>query len=170
MSELVSQINSNPSVWNRYRARTAQYVHSDVSDIWVRYNAWENFKGDLGSFSNEHESTWYPVVSEIPYVKDITFQVMNFVRGERLGGILITKIPAGGKVNPHTDGGWHAEYYEKFAVQLASADGQAFCFEHASLSAKPGEVYTFNNSYPHWVVNESAEDRMTLIICIRRSH
>lgn len=136
----------------------------------MRFNAWENFNPENpAEFIEQHESAWYPVVKEIPSVIPIVFDVMRDVRGTRLGGVLITKIPAGETCKPHRDGGWHAGYYEKFAVQLASAEGQAFCFESKSLSARPGELYTFDNSQTHWVVNHSPHDRMTLIICIRRS-
>ena len=168
---LVAQIEAAPSIWNRYRVRTEGYgAHSDVSDIWVRYNAWENYGGDLAAFNAEHESAWYPVVTQIPAVKPLVFDVMRAVEGERLGGVLITRIPAGKMCKPHRDGGWHATYYEKYAVQLASAPGQAFCFEDAQLSAAPGDLYTFDNSKLHWVTNTSEADRMSLIICIRRSH
>jgi len=161
------QIADHPDVWNRQNTRLYG-PHSKLSDIWVRYNAWENFK-DRESFNGPHESVWYPVLADIPAVKPLVLDVMRFVEGKRLGGVLITKIPAGEECKPHRDGGWHATYYEKFAVQLASAPGQAFCFESAQLSALPGELYTFDNSKTHWVINPTSEDRMTLIICIRRS-
>lgn len=167
ISALNSQIAANPSVWNRHTTRLYS-AHSGLSDIWVRYNAWENFT-DPQAFNGPHESVWYPVLAEIPAVKPLVLDVMRCVEGERLGGVLITKIPAGGECKPHRDGGWHATYYEKFAVQLASASGQAFCFENARLSAVPGELYTFDNSQTHFVINNSDQDRMTLIICIRRS-
>jgi hypothetical protein len=158
---LLEEIAACPSAWNRHTLRQRAYVHQAISDIWVRYNPWDNFTGDVAAFNGPHESAWYPVADEIPSVK---------VRGERLGGVLITKIPADQMCKPHRDGGWHATYYEKFAVQLASAPGQAFCFEDARLSAEPGDLYTFDNSRLHWVLNPSTEDRITLIMCIRRSH
>lgn len=165
--ELVTQIKANDGVWNRHTTRLYA-AHSKVSDIWVRYNAWENFK-DRETFNGPHESVWYPVLEDIPAVKPLVLDVMRCVEGERLGGVLITKIPPHEQVAPHRDGGWHATYYEKFAVQLASTPEQAFCFESARLSAQVGELYTFRNDLTHWVENPSDEDRMTLIICIRRS-
>ena len=70
----------------------------------------------------------------------IIYPLMSLVRGEQLGGVLITKVPAGKEVKPHTGPGWHARYYEKFAVQLQSAPGQRFCFEGESLESKPGDL------------------------------
>lgn len=171
VAPLLAQIRANPDVWNRHTLRTDAYgtPHGGVSDIWVRYNAWENFNGDVAAFNGPHASSWYPVVRQIPAIKPLVFDVMRYVEGEQLGGVLITRIPPGGCVAPHVDHGWHAGYYAKFAVQLCGNDRQAFCFDDAQLSAKPGDLYTFDNAQRHWVTNDSDDERMTLIICIRGS-
>lgn len=150
--------------------RTTAYEtpHKSVSDIWVRYNDWANFNGDPQAFNAEHDSVWYPVIDKIPACRALVRKVFKHVKGSKLGGVLITRIPPGGEVKPHIDGGWHAGYYDKFAVQLQGNKDQAFCFEDSRLSAEPGELYTFDNSKLHWVTNDSDEDRMTLIVCIRK--
>lgn len=136
-----------------------------MSDIWVRYNDINN----LGpKFNDEHESVWYPVYYEVPDFRRLIFDVFSFVEGERLGGVLVTKIPPGGSVKPHIDHGWHARYYDKFALQLQAEVGQAFCFEDEILQSDTGDLYTFDNSKTHWVVNDSPVDRITMIICIRK--
>lgn len=137
-----------------------------MSDIWVRYNDPRN----IGEhFNDEHDSIWYPIADEVPGLRLLSLQVMSFVQGERLGGVLITRIPAGGSIKPHRDYGWHARYYEKFALQLKAEDGQAFCFEDEVLQPRTGDLYTFDNSKTHWVVNDSLVDRVTMIICIKRT-
>lgn len=95
---------------------------------------------------------------------------MRLVGGKELGGVLITKIPAGKQVYPHVDGGWHAEHYEKFAILVQGNPEQEFCFESSALRCREGDSFTFDNHFPHWVTNDSPEDRITLIICIRRAH
>jgi hypothetical protein len=113
-----------------------------------------------------HDSVWYPECDVLP-VRDIVYPLMAAVRGERLGGVLITRIPPGQQCKPHTDPGWHARYYDKFAVQIKSAPGQCFHFHGESLAAEPGEVYWFDNAHTHWVTNDSTEERITLIVCIK---
>jgi hypothetical protein len=167
VSPLLAEIEAHPDVWNRHGLRKQAYAHASMSDIWVRYNDWSNFNGDGQEFNGPHESVWYPVITEIPAVVDLCNDVMDFVKGIDLGGVLITRIPPGGRVEPHIDLGWHAQHYEKFAVQLMGNKDQAFHFEGAHLSALPGEIYTFDNSQLHWVTNDSDTDRMTIIICIR---
>lgn len=87
-----------------------------------------------------------------------------------MGGVLITRIPAGKQVYPHIDEGWHAGHYEKFAIQVKGNKEQAFCFNKESLSPETGDVFWFRNDVPHWVTNFSEEERITLICCIRRAH
>lgn len=169
VSDAVSQIASHPDVWNRHRQRTEMYgtPHGDVSDIWVRYNDWANYTGDWEAFNGPHESVWYPVISDIPAVWSLCRKVKRFVGADELGGVLITKVPPGGQVAPHVDGGWHAGHYEKFAIQLMGNQDQGFFFEDSELRAEPGDLYTFDNSKTHWVRNDSDTERMTLIICLR---
>lgn len=169
VAPLVGQILAHPQVWNTHRQRTNLYgtPHAGVSDIWVRYNAWENYTGDWPAFHGPHESVWYPVCEVLTEVRPLVGAVAAHLGKSQIGGVLITKVPPGGQVAPHVDGGWHAGFYDKFAVQLQGNDRQAFCFEDSKLSALPGELYTFDNSRRHWVFNRSDEDRMTLIICLR---
>lgn len=170
VTPLLMHLEGAPELWNQHRARTQSDgyggAHKQVSDIWVRFNPMRNYTGDPSFFSEPHESEWYPAADMIP-VKPMVRKVMAIVGGERLGGVLITRIPAGGMVRPHVDDGWHARYYDKYAVQLEGNAKQAFCFEGESLSSEPGDLYTFDNSKLHWVTNDSDEERMTLIMCIR---
>lgn len=171
VSHAVRQIEAHPEAWNEHTSRTQGYAtpHARISDIWVRYNALENLKDDPVAFNGEHESVWYPVVHRIPAVWSLARHVFRAVKGVRLGGVLITKVPAGGEVKPHEDHGWHAEYYEKFAVQLKGNVEQSFNFTDATLRPVAGDLYTFRNERTHWVLNPSNEDRMTMIVCVRRA-
>lgn len=141
--------------------------HTQMTDIWVRYNAPEHLAQGPVAFNGEHDSVWYPEAAAIPEVRPVVFELMRRVEGERLGGVLITKIPPGGGIAPHVDGGWHAGYYDKYFVPIQNEPGAVFGFEDGEIRATPGEVYWFNNSRPHWVKNDSTRDRIAMIVCIR---
>jgi Aspartyl/Asparaginyl beta-hydroxylase len=169
VDESLREIADHPEYWNQYTMRTEEMnsPHSKVDDIWIRYNDWSNFHGDRIKFNQEHESVWYPCVEKLPSVKQLVMDVMCYVQGERLGGVFITRIPPHESIDRHKDGGWHATYYDKFAVQLIGNQDQAFCFDGTELRADEGDLYTFDNSKDHWVINDSNDYRMTLIITIR---
>ncbi len=161
VTPLLWALQANQQLWNAddQRTKDATSPHCEVDDIWARYSATPKEPGP-------HESVWYPAAALLP-VREIVYPLMQFVRGERLGGVLITRIRAGHECKRHRDSSWHAKHYEKFAVQVQSAPGQFFCFEDETLEPMPGDVYTFQNQFDHWVTNATQHDRITLIVCIQ---
>lgn len=166
---IIAELARHPELWNEFDLRTnhPQSPHRELDDIFVRYNARENFDGDRHAFNERHDAVWWDSAGKLPSVLPVVFDLMRRVNGEHLGMVLITRIPAGATCHRHVDLGWHARHYDKYAVQLTSAPGQSFHVEETSLEARPGECYFFNNSRPHWVLNQSRQDRMTMIVCIR---
>jgi len=169
VSALRSQLDAHPELWNDFDLRTnhPQSPHRDLDDIFVRYNSRANFTGDRHEFNEPHLSEWWAAAYVLPAAIGISMDVMTLTGATDLGMVLITRIPAGRTCYPHQDHGWHARHFEKYAVQIASAPGQAFHVDGDSLSARPGECYWFNNSLTHSVTNDSTEDRITMIVCVR---
>jgi hypothetical protein len=161
------ELGKHPELWDDFDLRTnhPQSPHRELSDIFVRYNARANFSGDRHAFNETHVPVWWPTAEILPTAKTIALDLQSMLGGA-LGMVLVTKILAHTQCYPHIDMGWHARTFTKYAVQITSAESQAFHVEDTALSAKPGECYRFENSRPHWVINDSDEDRMTLIVCI----
>lgn len=171
VSVLQQEILSHYDEFDKYKHRRTfpNSPHAEMTDIWARYNDITPFeeKGDLKGFEAEHDSIWYPVIEKIPAVRKVVFDLMRKVNGERLGGILITKLPPKGHITRHTDSGWHAQYYDKFFVPILIRQGAIFGFDDGDIHAKEGEAWWFDNSNPHWVTNDSDSDRIGMIVCIR---
>lgn len=175
VDNLLSAINDNPQLWNQYTLRTenADSPHHGCDDIWIRFNDFKNYDpNNPQAFYSEHESVWYQneissKVSEM--VLRLTPSFGSYKTGVQLGGILITRIPAGGKVLRHNDAGrWHAEYYkDKFLIPLMCDEKQSFNFDGESHITEVGHVYKFNNLADHWVDNDSDKERISLIICMK---
>jgi quercetin dioxygenase-like cupin family protein len=134
--------------------------HKEMVDIWARF-------GDPSDLLNPHEARWYPVANEAPDLIDICLSVFDYVDGSVLGGVLITKLPAGGEIKHHIDTGWHAEEYDKFYIPITRPEGSRFCFESGDILGAPGDCYWFRNDVSHWVLNDGNSDRITLIVCIK---
>lgn len=154
----------HPELWNQHKTRTEQpdSPHHGLDDIWARFG-----NPERASDGQSHDSLWYPS-ADLLGIKPICLDLMRRVEGVELGGVLITRIPTGAQCRPHTDPGWHARRYDKFAVQITSAPGQRFCFESESMETKPGDLFFFDNQYQHWVTNDTPYERVTMIVCIRR--
>lgn len=181
------ELKNNPQLWNRhdFRRKDPTSPHHGLDDIWVRYqhldDVQDNIQENLQRQKTSHESVWYPEAQYLPTLKELAFQLMTLVKGERLGGILITRIRPGQQCKPHVDtGAWHAAYYNcKIALQIESSPDvdyhngivpipeQAFYFSGEHFCAQPGDLYWFDNQKEHWVLNNSSVDRITAIFCIR---
>jgi hypothetical protein len=176
VAPILAELDAAPELWNQHTLRTsgAAPAHNAVSDIWVRYRSYQELRSpaDLGAIKDyigqPHESVWYDAIDKLPSLRALIFEICRYFEAERLGGVLITRIPPGGEVKPHIDRGWHATYYEKIAVQLRCAPEQAFHFADGEFRCPAGTVYTFDNNQKHWVSNESTVERITAIICVRR--
>jgi hypothetical protein len=170
IAPLRERLQKNPELFGLYDFRGTAYdsPHTKMRDIWVRYNDVLPFleKGDMAGFADEHEPVWYPVATQMPEVFPIVTELMERVQAKRLGGVLITKVPPGGGIDPHVDRGWHAEYYDKYYVPILNSPGATFNFPDGAIAPNDGEVYWFRNDVPHWVINDSQTDRIAMIVCI----
>ena len=164
VGDIYWKLQQNPHLWDEHTERTASpnSPHHELNDIWARY-------GDPAHAvtGQPHTAHWYPA-ADVLGIKPLCFDLMHLVKGVELGGVLFTRIPPGVTCKPHTDNGWHARWYEKFAVQITSAPGQVFHFEGESLETRPGDLFTFDNEYLHWVTNDTKYERVTMIVCIHR--
>lgn len=163
------ELAKNVHLFDEFSARRESGpVHADMTDIWVRYGDLTEMleTGDFSEIADEHDSIW---LKDLPAIKRLCFEVMTLVDGERLGGVLITKIPPGGEIKPHRDSGWHAEYYDKYYIPIVNKTSAVFGFDEGLIYPDEGDVWAFDNSYQHWVVNGSGTDRIALIICIKQS-
>jgi aspartyl/asparaginyl beta-hydroxylase (cupin superfamily) len=113
-------------------------------------------------------SEWYPVADTIFEARSLAMQIGKDLKALSMGAVLITRIPPGGQVYPHIDQGWHARHYEKFALQIRGDEKQAFHFQDEDLMTQDGDLFWFDNAYSHWVTNDSDQERITMIVCVRR--
>lgn len=171
VAPLRAALQAKPHLFDAFtrRADSDGSPHYQAKDIWLRYNDNEVFEevDDYTDFNDEHDSVWYPAAFELPEVMPIVFSLMRLVNGERLGGVLLTKLPPGGRIEPHIDPGWHAGYYHKFYVPILNAKGSLFRFEDGDIDPDDGDAWFFNNQVTHWVENNTDSERISLIVCIK---
>jgi len=167
-------LNIHADLFGQYpqRGESKTSPHHEMKDIWIRFNDIKPYldSGDFSDFSGEHDSSWYDSVKKLPEVLEPIFKIMTAVQGERLGGVLITRLLPGGEIKPHKDSGWHAAYYEKYYVAITNKKGSTFCFHDGVIEAQEGEVYWFSNSNYHWVKNETDSERIAMIVCIKTNN
>jgi len=166
VSGIVAELDAHPELWDQNTSRTESpmSVHHGVRDIWLR---WRD-PAYSGSFDEPHISAFWPAWHALPSLHPIVRNLSHVVNGVHLGGILITRIPAGEQVRPHTDDGWHARHFDTklYLVLRANALCLNYCGDEVE-HYRVGDVFEFPNSVKHSVVNRGSTDRISVIICFR---
>lgn len=126
----------------------------------------EEYKNNQSSF-DQHESIDYPAFDILTEARDLVFALMALVKGERLGRVMINKIAAGGRIYPHEDTPEHADYYTRFHIVLQSSAGCILKAGDEQLEMRTGDVFWFNNKLTHEVINNSGQDRISMVVDIK---
>jgi hypothetical protein len=168
VSPLAHQIVKSPELWNQNKLRQtyADSPHAAADDIWLRFQS----QAALDAFDiDDLEVVNYPAFWKLPQARAIIFGLMTQVGGERLGRCVITRLKPGGRILPHEDGGLCASYYDRYQIALNSEPGCSFSCGGETVEMRTGDVWWFNNELEHSVTNNSASDRLSLIVDIRCS-
>jgi hypothetical protein len=162
---LMSALKANPDLWNENTLRTdhPETAHSQVSDIWLRFND----VSDESTVMDDRECINYPAIFQLPEAQHFIFWLMARVKGERVGRCLITELTPGKCITPHVDSGAPASYYERYHVVLSGHKGSVFRAGDEQVTMLTGDVWWFDNQQEHEVINNSADDRIHMIIDIK---
>ena len=164
MTPLAHALHTRPDLWNRNALRRASAELSECDDIWLRFPTEATcVEQGVGAL----ECVNYPALAELPQVRPIVFSLMRQVEGERLGPVMITRLAPGKRIYPHDDGAAHTSYYKRYQIALQSLPGVLFRAGDETVAMRTGEIWWFDNSVEHEVVNNSADDRLALIVDIR---
>jgi hypothetical protein len=124
---------------------------------------------DYEKHFDQHENFDQPVFKVLPQARPIIFNLMAYIQGERLGRCMINKLKPGGRVYPHADTPVHADYWDRYHIVLKSLPGNSFRCGNETVGMKSGEIWWFNNKLEHEVINNSADDRINMVIDVRTS-
>ena len=168
---LLHAIKMQPDLWDRQTLRTKHpgSAHAQVSDIWLRFNDVAEYErtGDPASIANDRDCIECPAWRDLPQVRPIVFDLMRMVEGVQLGRVIITRMKPGSRITPHVDQGSPATFYSRYQVALQSLPGANFNIGDETMNFRSGEVWWIDNEVEHSVENNSADDRIVMIVDIR---
>ena len=170
VAPLLLAITRRPELWNQHTLRTTHPLspHTQVDDIWLRFNELPP-AGEEARILDEHESIDYPAYAALPEARALVMALFTAVGGERLGRVLLTRLPPGRNIAAHVDSGSHAAYYERHHIVLQSNPDSLFRAGSEAVAMEAGEIWWFDNSQEHEVVNSGKDDRIHLIVDVRCS-
>lgn len=131
----------------------------------------EAYKANQLAGYDQYEAVNYPAMAALPEVRKLVFDLMARVQGERLGRVMINKVTPGGRIFPHADTPEQTRYYTRFHIVLHGLPGAVLrCGEGddaEQINMNTGDCFWFNNALTHEVVNNSADDRVSMVVDIR---
>lgn len=170
VARLNLEVDANPDLWDSDTIRTADDngPFSGTSDLWLRYRAKEELTSPE-KYKEPHFAVWYPAVDKFPSVKPIVRELMTRTGATHLGGVMLTRIPAGKAIKPHDDrGSWHAEFMNCKVYLPVKTNVRCYNWvEDDEVVMRVGEAWYFNNLVTHSVENMGNSERVTLIVCMR---
>jgi hypothetical protein len=162
------ELARNKQLWDQDATRRTYpgTPHAAMQDITVRYMPPEQ-AACIDNRRREHRNVFYPAWHALPALRPVVFGLMTRVQAVELGSILITRLPAGGEILPHSDAGsWAPEYYTTKAPWTVEGEARVLCDEDF-VTFEPGTVWTFDNLLTHGVQNRGHVDRIVVIVSMR---
>lgn len=173
VAPVMNALMLNEHLWNEHRYRTSYKgtPHVDVDDIWLRFSDDSKVAdpAELRKVINDDRPVWYPAASILP-VKPIVFGLMQRVGAYELGRLLITRVRPGGRILPHADkeGSYvHQGDIARYHVVLQGLPGSLFRCGDETVNMQTGEIWLFNAHKVHEVQNNSADDRIHMLVDVR---
>jgi hypothetical protein len=176
VTPLLLAIRRRPELWKEdtYLRDYPQGPFGEIESIMLRFppksvhETEEELQKHLSTF-DQHENIDQPAYKTLPEARPLVMNLMHYVGGERLGRVMVNKIKPGGRIYPHADTPAHADYYSRFHIVLESHPGVIFRCEDEQVYMPTGSIWWFNNKLEHEVINNSAGDRIHMIVDIRTS-
>ena len=165
---LALELHRAPHLWDQNTTRKIfpGTPHAAMSDIWVRMRPPAELTS-AASYREPYRCEFYPAWRELPALRPLVFALMARVQAVELGSILITRLPPGGEILPHSDrGAWCAEWHNCKLHLTVAGQSLSSCADEA-VTMRTGEAWSFDNLQTHDVKNTGAEDRIVVIVSTR---
>lgn len=169
-------IRRHPELWSKRQFRQRTKANSETECILLRYQCapqQDLYRYNLSNMQDCeaahlglecHDLIEY---SLLPEIRPIVRTIMDTVSAERLGRVLLAKLPPGKRVYPHDDGGLYVDYYTRVVVPIYSQPGNISRIGGEFQVMLPGEAWFYDYKTEHEAVNDSQDDRIHLFIDVR---
>ncbi len=119
---------------------------------------------DLAILHQQIECEDYPAMEVMLETRELVSEIFVHAKGEKLGRVILAKLPPNAVVHPHADEGLVPETYLRYHAIINSGFGSWFLAGRHAMNLITGQVCLVNVRLQHAVVNLSDEDRIHLIV------
>jgi hypothetical protein len=165
---MVLALHRQPGLWNADDFRTTYpgTPHGEADDILLRYTGPSACRA-VDTVIEDDKPVWLPAARVLPW-RPIVFDLMRRVEAYQLDRLLITRLAPGKRIAPHADNvGEYAAMNDeraRFHVVLQGLPGSLYHNGDETVCMQTGQIWTFTPREVHAVENNSADDRVHLIV------
>jgi len=176
IAPILDALHFQQDLWDKRTFRQNARANAETECIFLRYqNASQE---DLHFFNTAPKFNWEAMhrglecvdleeYDRLPEVRPVVNAVMAVVGAERLGRVILVKLPPRSRVYPHNDAGNYADYYQRICIPLQSLDGNFMREGDETVYMRPGEAWFINLEVEHEAWNDSDDDRITLFMDVK---
>jgi hypothetical protein len=161
------ELARNADLWdaNPMRRTYPGTPHGQMVDIAVRYMPEADVT--LDARRAEHRNVFWPAWYKLPALRPLVFGLMARAQAVELGSILITRLPPGGEILPHSDAGSWAPCFYNCKCHITVAGSALVRCDDEVCRFETGTVFTFDNLLTHSIKNDAECDRIVVIVSMR---
>lgn len=168
---LLHSLTRQPHLWNANTFRTTfpNTPHADVDDILLRFSDTENCD-TTGKVIGDDYPVFHHAWHALPEARPIILDLMRWTKAYELGRVLISRLKPGGQILAHADndGSYvNTDDRARYHVVLQGLPGSLYHTGNETVCMQTGEVWWFNAHEVHAVENNSADDRIHLLVDVR---
>ena len=164
---LREELKNFPELWNENHYRTLEGLpHQDADDIWLRFSDLDTYQQmvDFMNALDDLDCKQYEGWNLLHKFREQVYNIMQITSASVLGKAIITRIPDHGKILPHCDEGLYARTFYRYHAIVDNYPGSIFRCGEEEICMEPGEIWWFDASKQHEVINNSGKDRISLIV------
>jgi hypothetical protein len=164
---LCKELHTNFNEFDRYTFRQKTEVNADTETIFLRYQPLSQMYQYV--YNETHDPRVLECVptdssDKFPLAMQVAQNFAHSFKADRIGRVMLVRLPPGGHVKTHTDTGYYADYYTRFILPLQADHGNWFRVLEDIVWMPSGDVWTFRYQEEHEAKNESKRDRLTLFV------
>jgi hypothetical protein len=144
--------------WRAQEHRQNSYeVHKQTQSIVLVF-----CDGRMNDLTVTKEPGWDALARHaVPVMHDIIER--HYPKGGTIIRAMAARLPAGGRIMPHTDSHLSFRMSHRIHVPLTSNSRVRFMIDGRPFRLEPGQAYEINNQKTHSVMNSGPEGRITFI-------
>jgi GNAT superfamily N-acetyltransferase len=162
-SAALAALADRPDAWTEqtWRQRFPGTAHADTQTVYLRH---PHIVGPslLSDMDAPPTAEWY----RMQPLADLVRQVWTAVGAREIdaGRAMVVRLPPGGRIADHYDGGSYAKEFDRFHLVLDAGEGVRFTCRGQDREFRTGDLFWFDHRSNHSVANDSTRDRLHLIV------